>query len=106
MKEKEKNTPKAAPENDEKLEINKSLFQVNNDLRKQREAELEALRGPKSEISFGNQIRNYVLYPFQLVKDTRTGLETSNVDSVLQDGDLDPFVIAYHRWAVGRKDAS
>ncbi|SEH62800.1 MULTISPECIES: peptide chain release factor 2 [Atopobiaceae] len=74
--------------------------------REKREAELEALRGPKSEISFGNQIRNYVLYPFQLVKDTRTGLETSNVDSVLQDGDLDPFVIAYHRWAVGRKDAS
>ena len=42
MKEKEKNTPKAAPENDEKLEINKSLFQVNKDLGKQREAELEA----------------------------------------------------------------
>ena len=42
MKEKEKNTTKAAPDNDEKLEINKSLFQVNKDLRKQREAELEA----------------------------------------------------------------
>lgn len=69
-----------------------------------RDAELDELRGPKREISFGNQIRNYVLYPFQLVKDTRTGVETSNVNAVLEDGDLDPFIIAYHRWAVGQKD--
>lgn len=68
-----------------------------------REAELEELRGPKHEISFGNQIRNYVLYPFQLVKDTRTGVETSNVNAVLEDGDLDPFVVAYHRWLVEKR---
>ena len=66
-----------------------------------REAELEELRGPKHEISFGNQVRNYVLYPYQMVKDTRTGVETGKVDDVLQDGDLDEFVIAYHRWVVG-----
>ena len=66
-----------------------------------RDEELDELRGPKHEISFGNQIRNYVLYPFQLVKDTRTGIETGKVDSVLTDGDLDEFIIGYHRWNVG-----
>ncbi len=65
-----------------------------------RAAELDELRGPKRAIGFGNQIRSYVLYPYQMVKDLRTGYETSNVDDVLVDGDLDPFVIAYHRWRV------
>ncbi|MDO4437152.1 MAG: peptide chain release factor 2 [Coriobacteriaceae bacterium] len=60
---------------------------------------LDEIRGPKTEIGFGNQIRSYVLYPYQMVKDLRTGVETSNVDSVLEDGDLDPFVIGYHRWS-------
>lgn len=64
-----------------------------------REAELDELRGPKREISFGNQIRSYVLYPYQMVKDLRTGVETGNVDAVL-NGDIDQFVIAYHRWRV------
>ena len=65
-----------------------------------REAELADLRGPKTAIGFGNQIRSYVLYPYQMVKDLRTGQETSNVEDVLTDGDLDPFVVAYHRWRV------
>ena len=69
--------------------------------RERREAELDELRGPKHDISWGNQIRNYVLYPFQLVKDTRTGVETGNTDAVLREGDLDQFVVAYHRWNVG-----
>jgi peptide chain release factor 2 len=64
-----------------------------------REAELDELRGPKREISFGSQIRNYVLYPYQLVKDVRTGIETGNVDAVL-DGDIDQFVVGFHRWRV------
>ena len=72
--------------------------------KKKREAELDELRGPKREISFGNQIRSYVLYPYQLIKDLRTGAETGNVESVLSDGDLDQFIIAYHRWVVGGKD--
>ena len=66
-----------------------------------REEALDELRGPKREIGFGNQIRSYVLYPYQMVKDLRTGQETGNVDSVLEDGDLDPFVAAFHRWVVG-----
>lgn len=72
--------------------------------KEKREAELDELRGPKREISFGNQIRSYVLYPYQLIKDLRTGTETGNVESVLLDGDLDQFIIAYHRWVVGGKD--
>jgi len=67
--------------------------------KEKREAELDELRGPKRDISFGSQIRNYVLYPYQLVKDVRTGIETGNVDAVL-DGDLDQFVVGYHRWRV------
>jgi peptide chain release factor 2 len=69
--------------------------------RERREAELDELRGPKHEISFGNQIRSYVLYPYQLVKDLRTGVETGKVDRVLEDGDLDDFIVGYHRWVVG-----
>ena len=66
-----------------------------------REEALDELRGPKREIGFGNQIRSYVLYPYRMVKDLRTGCETGNVEAVLDDGDLDPFVFAYHRWVVG-----
>ncbi|MDR2587173.1 MAG: peptide chain release factor 2, partial [Coriobacteriales bacterium] len=61
-----------------------------------REAELEELRGPRHEASWGNQIRNYVLYPYQMVKDVRTGVETGNVDAVL-DGDIDAFIVAFLR---------
>ena len=64
-----------------------------------RRAEIDALRGEKRDISFGSQIRNYVLYPYQLVKDVRTGIETGNVDAVL-DGDIDEFVVGFHKWRV------
>ncbi len=69
-----------------------------------REDTLDEIRGPKTEIGFGNQIRSYVLYPYQMVKDLRCGVETSNVDGVLEDGDLDPFIIGYHRWATERAE--
>ena len=76
------------------------------ELELQKRAEtLDEIRGPKTEIGFGNQIRSYVLYPYQMVKDLRCGHETSNVDAVLEDGDLDPFIVAYHRWATGNADA-
>lgn len=68
-----------------------------------REQQIDELRGPKTDIGFGNQIRSYVLYPYQLVKDLRTGVETGNVSSVLDDGDLDPFIIGYHRWVTGEE---
>ena len=69
-----------------------------------REDQLDEIRGPKTEIGFGNQIRSYVLYPYQMVKDLRTGVETGNVESVLDEGDLDPFIIGYHRWATGNAE--
>ncbi len=65
--------------------------------RQQRRAEIDAIAGPQSEVGWGNQIRSYVLAPYQLVKDLRTGTETGNVDAVL-DGDLDSFMESYLRW--------
>ena len=59
-----------------------------------RRAETAALEANKADISFGSQIRNYVLAPYQLVKDARTKLERGDVDSVL-DGDIDDFIKAY-----------
>lgn len=53
-------------------------------------ASMEKFYGPKGEIGWGSQIRSYVLQPYQLVKDLRTGVETGNVSAVL-DGDLDTF---------------
>jgi peptide chain release factor 2 len=61
--------------------------------RRKREEELARLRGELPEISFGSQIRSYVLHPYKLVKDLRTDVETSDVESVL-DGDLDEFIYA------------
>ena len=64
--------------------------------RETRLAELSELTGPQSDVSWGNQIRSYVLAPYQLVKDLRTNEETGNVDAVL-DGELDDFMAAYLR---------
>jgi peptide chain release factor 2 len=61
---------------------------------RKREAELRQLRGEHVDAQFGNQIRNYVLHPYQMVKDTRTGHETSQAATVL-DGDLDAFMESY-----------
>lgn len=62
-----------------------------------RAAELAEIKGEKMDNSFGSQIRNYVLYPYRLIKDTRSNIESGNVDAAL-DGDIDQFVIGYHRW--------
>ncbi|MDY2777718.1 MAG: peptide chain release factor 2 [Collinsella sp.] len=69
-----------------------------------REEALDEIRGPKHTIGFGNQIRSYVLYPYQMVKDLRSGVETGNVESVLDDGDLDQFIVGYHRWMTGNAE--
>jgi peptide chain release factor 2 len=70
--------------------------------RAERRAELDAISGPQSDIGWGNQIRSYVLAPYQLVKDLRTQFETGNVDAVLA-GDLDPFMEAFLRWQRTRR---
>ncbi|MFW6160941.1 MAG: peptide chain release factor 2 [Acidobacteriota bacterium] len=61
--------------------------------KKKQQEKLEKLENSKSDIAWGNQIRSYVLHPYQMVKDLRTKVETGNVESVL-DGDLDEFIKA------------
>ncbi len=67
------------------------LYEI--ELRKQRE-EQARIEGNKKKIEWGSQIRNYVLHPYRMVKDLRTGLETSNTQAVL-DGEINEFIKAY-----------
>jgi peptide chain release factor 2 len=62
----------------------------------QRAQEIAEIRGDMVEAAWGNQIRNYVFHPYQMVKDLRTNVETTAVSDVL-DGELDPFIEAYLR---------
>lgn len=75
------------------LEILQSkLYKLEEEKRK---AEIEGRQISKTtEIEWGNQIRSYVLHPYKLVKDHRTLVETSNVDAVLEKGEIDDFIIA------------
>lgn len=61
------------------------------------EAKVSGIRGEVKDINFGSQIRSYVMQPYKLVKDHRTGEEVSNVDAVM-DGGIDPFINAYLKW--------
>jgi peptide chain release factor 2 len=75
-----------------KLLVSK-IFALRED---QKKAEMERFYGEKGSISWGNQIRSYVFQPYRMVKDLRTGVETSNVQGVM-DGDLDPFINGWLR---------
>ena len=68
--------------------------------RQKREEELAAISGESKKVGFGSQIRSYVLQPYQMVKDLRSGYEAGTVESVL-GGDIDPFIEAYLRWVRG-----
>lgn len=68
-----------------------------------REEERAQLKGKRIEAGWGNQIRSYVLHPYRLVKDHRTGYETNNTDGVL-DGDLDDVIDAYLRSLMGKEE--
>jgi peptide chain release factor 2 len=68
--------------------------------RRQRQDKIEELRGERRDIEFGSQIRSYVLHPYRLVKDHRTGLEVTDPDAVL-DGDLEALIEAYLRHRAG-----
>ena len=74
--------------------------------RQQQEAaeHLDTIRGQVMPAEFGSQIRNYVLQPYTLVKDVRTGEEVGNAQAVL-DGDIDPFIEAWLRWRLSRNGA-
>lgn len=80
--------------------LRSQLYEI--ELRKQMEAR-EEIESAKMKIEWGSQIRNYVLHPYKLVKDVRTGEETGNVDAVL-DGDIDQFLKAF-LMMMGQKEA-
>lgn len=71
--------------------------------RQEQREQLDEIRGDQEAAAWGRQIRSYVLQPYQMVKDLRTGLEVGNVQGVL-DGDLDPFVESYLQWRRERKE--
>lgn len=65
--------------------------------KEEQEARLAGIRGEVKENGWGSQIRSYVLQPYRMVKDLRTGEESGNTDAVL-DGDIDRFITAYLKW--------
>jgi peptide chain release factor 2 len=72
--------------------------------REEEAAQMAAIRGGKADVAFGSQIRNYVLHPYQMVKDLRTGVETGQTGAVL-DGEIDELVEAAIRWRRTADDA-
>ncbi len=71
---------------------------------RKKEEEIAKLRGDQKEIAWGSQIRSYVMHPYQMVKDHRTGMEMGNVEAFL-DGQIDAFIEAFLSWqAVGKSD--
>ena len=77
------------------------LYQLEEE---KRQKERQELYGQKGEISWGNKIRSYVLQPYTLVKDHRTGFETANVSAILE-GELDEIIEAYLKWDAARRAA-
>jgi peptide chain release factor 2 len=71
--------------------LRSQLYELELRERLEKRSEIEA---GKKKIEWGSQIRNYVMHPYKLVKDVRTGTETGNVDAVM-DGDLDPFLKSF-----------
>jgi peptide chain release factor 2 len=78
------------------------IFQIEQDKKR---AEIERQYGEKGDIAWGSQIRSYVFQPYQMVKDHRTGVETSNVQAVM-DGDIDAFIEGKLRGLKAKKGAT
>jgi len=78
------------------------LYQVEQDKKR---AELDRQYGEKGDIAWGNQIRSYIFQPYQMVKDHRTGVETSNVQAIM-DGDIDAFMEGKLRGLTYKKGAA
>ncbi len=76
------------------------LYEIEQDKKR---AEIDRQYGEKGDVAWGSQIRSYVFQPYQMVKDHRTGAETSNVQAVM-DGEIDPFIQAKLRGQKGGKD--
>ncbi|PIE32281.1 MAG: peptide chain release factor 2 [Ilumatobacter coccineus] len=74
-------------------------------IEEEHQAELDAIGGKQAQVGWGSQIRSYVMQPYQMVKDLRTEVETSNVDAVF-NGDIDSFMEGYLRWRRASADES
>jgi len=74
------------------------LYEMELEEKRAKQAEIES---NKMKIEWGSQIRNYVLHPYKMVKDVRTGVETSDADAVL-NGDIDKFLEAFLMWSAGK----
>jgi peptide chain release factor 2 len=77
--------------------LNRLRTMVAAKVEEEREVELDLIAGRQAQVGWGSQIRSYVLQPYQMVKDLRTEVESSNVAAIL-DGDIDEFVEGYLRW--------
>ncbi len=71
-------------------------------MQREQKEKLKKIQGEQKEIAWGNQIRNYIFHPYNLVKDLRSGIETSNTQAVM-NGDITDFMWAYLRWEKHRK---
>ena len=78
------------------------LYQLEQDKKR---ADLDRQYGEKGDVAWGSQIRSYVFQPYQMVKDHRTGVETSNVQAVM-DGDIDEFIHGKLRGLTNKKGAT
>ncbi|HDY67630.1 MAG TPA: hypothetical protein ENH85_07555 [Candidatus Scalindua sp.] len=78
--------------------LKSKLYQLKE---KEREKELANAYDEKGEIAWGHQIRSYVLQPYTMIKDLRTGKETAKTQSFL-DGEIDDFITAYLKWKIGK----
>jgi peptide chain release factor 2 len=77
--------------------LNRLRAMVAAKVEEEHQAELDSIAGRQAQVGWGSQIRSYVVQPYQMVKDLRTEVESSNVAGVL-DGDVDEFMIGYLRW--------
>ena len=78
------------------------IYQIEQDRKR---AELDRQYGEKGDIAWGNQIRSYVFQPYQMIKDHRTGVETSNIQSVM-DGGIDEFIEGKLRGFTNKKGSA
>ncbi len=81
-------------------ELRAKLFHLEEEKKRKQK---QALKGDQKEIGWGSQIRSYVFHPYNLVKDLRSGYETSDINGVM-DGNLQPFIYAYLQWRLSQKN--